>query len=117
MSERSNLVLLADMVEAIEAVRNYTEGLDFDTFMSAPMVRDAVVRNVQVLGEAANRVAKPFREQHPQIEWMRIIRSRHVLVHDYFGIDYEIVWKIISVHFPPLRQALEEIIKAENSRQ
>lgn len=55
------------------------------------MIRDAVIRNIQVLGEAANRVSKAFRENHPTIEWMRIIRTRHILVRDYFGLDCEII--------------------------
>ncbi|WP_426295884.1 DUF86 domain-containing protein [Dyadobacter endophyticus] len=53
---------------------------------------------------------KTVREQYPEIEWMRIIRSRHILVHDYAGIDYEIVWRIIEVHLPPLRNVLRDIL-------
>ncbi|WP_205880561.1 HepT-like ribonuclease domain-containing protein [Larkinella terrae] len=103
------------MLDAIQAIREYTEGMSFDDFLANRMACDAVIRNVQVIGEAANRVPKPFRDQHDGIEWMRIIRSRHILVHDYFGIDYEIIWKIITVHLPILRQELEELLNADNN--
>ncbi|GAB3934098.1 HepT-like ribonuclease domain-containing protein [Larkinella terrae] len=115
MSKRSSHALLNDMLDAIQAIREYTEGMSFDDFLANRMACDAVIRNVQVIGEAANRVPKPFRDQHDGIEWMRIIRSRHILVHDYFGIDYEIIWKIITVHLPILRQELEELLNADNN--
>jgi len=101
------------MLEAVEAIEEYTVGLDYESFLNSRMVRDAVIRNVQVLGEAANRISKEFRDQHPTIEWMRIIRTRHILVHDYFGLDYEIIWRIITVHLPPLQGAIKQILENE----
>ncbi|MCF0042461.1 HepT-like ribonuclease domain-containing protein [Dyadobacter fanqingshengii] len=106
MSERAPSILFLDMLDSVETVLDYTSGMSFDNFMNDRKTRDAVIRNIQVLGEAANRVPKEVREQYPDIEWMRIIRSRHILVHDYAGIDFEIVWRIIEVHLPPLRDAL-----------
>jgi uncharacterized protein with HEPN domain len=94
------------MLDSVESVLEYTAGMDFEGFLEDRKTRDAVIRNIQVLGEAANRVPKDVRELYPDIEWMRIIRSRHILVHDYAGIDFEIVWRIIEVHLPPLKDAL-----------
>ncbi|AUD05697.1 HepT-like ribonuclease domain-containing protein [Spirosoma pollinicola] len=110
MSKRSAYILLTDMLEAVNAIQEYTVGLDYESFLANRMARDAVIRNVQVLGEAANRISKPFRDQYSMIEWMRIIRTRHILVHDYFGLDYEIIWRIITVHIPPLREAVKQIL-------
>ncbi|QKZ13260.1 DUF86 domain-containing protein [Spirosoma sp. KUDC1026] len=101
------------MLEAINAIQQYVTDVDYQTFLTNGMIRDAVVRNVQVLGEAANRVPKVFREQHSTIEWKRIIRTRHILVHDYFGLDYEIIWRIITLHLPQLRQSLDIILDNE----
>ncbi|WP_026631945.1 HepT-like ribonuclease domain-containing protein [Dyadobacter alkalitolerans] len=103
MSERAPSILFLD---SVETVLEYTLGMSFDDFLADRKTRDAVIRNIQVLGEAANRVPKDIREQYPEIEWMRIIRSRHILVHDYAGIDYEIVWRIIEIHLPPLKDVL-----------
>ncbi len=110
MSERQPSILLSDMLDSIDAILEYTTGMDFEAFLGDRKTRDAVVRNLQVLGEAANRVPKISRDVYPEIEWMRIIRSRHILVHDYAGIDYEIVWRIIEVHLPPLKDALRDIL-------
>lgn len=115
MSKRSDLILLTDMLEAVEVIQEYIAGLEYESFLINRMVRDAVVRNVQVLGEAANRVSKSFRDQHISIEWTRIIRTRHILVHEYFGLDYEIMWRIITVHLPPLQQAIRQILENTSS--
>lgn len=111
MSERQPSILLSDMLDSIGAILEYTNGMTFELFLDDRKTRDAVIRNLQVLGEAANRVPKLSRDEFPEIEWMRIIRSRHILVHDYAGIDYEIVWRIIEVHLPPLKGVLEDILK------
>lgn len=112
MSDRPSGILFADMLDSITAVLDYSAGMSLDDFMEDRKTRDAVIRNLQVLGEAANRIPKPTRDDYPEIEWMRIIRSRHILVHDYAGIDYEIVWRIIEVHLPPLKGVLEDILKS-----
>lgn len=107
MSERAPHILIGDMLEAVKRIQAYTEGMSFDDFMQDRKTADAVLPNLQVLGEAANRVPEEVREQANDIEWQRIIRSRHIVVHHYFGIDYEIVWRIVEVHLPPLHASLE----------
>lgn len=109
---RSDKLLVVDMLDAIRAIEEFTADIDFNAFIADRKSKDAVVRNVQVLGEAANRVSVELREANPQVEWMRIIRSRHVVVHDYFGIDYEIIWRIKEVHLPPLKADLDLILAA-----
>ena len=101
------------MKEAIETVQQYTAGLNYQAFKSNGMARDAVIRNVQVLGKAANRIPKSFRDQHTSIEWLRIIRTRHILVHDYFGLDYTIIWQIVTVNLPTFQQAIQDILTNE----
>lgn len=102
--------MVIDILDAIRAVEAFTADLDFDAFLADRKSKDAVVRNIQVLGEAANRISAELRATTPQIEWMLIIRSRHIVVHDYFGIDYEIIWRIKEVHLPPLAIDLEQIL-------
>jgi uncharacterized protein with HEPN domain len=110
MSERIPKLLLSDMLDAVQAIFEYTAGMDYEAFLRDRKTRDAVVRNLQVLGEAANRVPGMVKAQHPAIEWQRIVRSRHIIVHDYAGIDYEIVWRIVEVHLKPLEEALRQIL-------
>lgn len=85
-------------------------GLDFDSFMSDEKTMDAVVRNFEIIGEAANRVDTDFRDSNPEIEWKRIRGFRNRIVHDYFGIDYEIVWQIIDEYLDELIGWLETLV-------
>ncbi len=91
MSRRDTLLLLDDMLQAALKIRRYTNNLDFDSFSSDDKTIDAVVRNFKIIGEAANRLAPDFRDNNPEIEWKRIRGFRNRIVHEYFGIDYEIV--------------------------
>lgn len=110
MSERDPRILVSDMLEAIERIRAYTEGMSFDQFREDTKTSDAVLRNLQVLGEAANHVPENVRLMAPDIEWEGIVRSRHIVVHRYFGVDFEIVWRIVDVHLPPLYEALSSLL-------
>lgn len=87
--------------------------MSFDDFTADDKTIDAVVRNFEIIGEAANRVPEDFKSSHPEIEWRRIIGFRNRIIHEYFGIDYENVWKIKNENIPELidytRQALEEL--------
>lgn len=110
MPERVDNLLLDDMLEAINRINSYTSDMYYDSFILDTKTSDAVLRNIQIIGEAANRVSKDMKDSHPEIEWSRIIRSRHILVHDYFGVDFEIVWRIIKFHLPDLKEHLDRII-------
>jgi len=110
MSERSISILIEDMQEAIQSIQEYTLGMHEIDFLADKKTKDAVLRNLEVCGEAARKIPKPFRLTHPEIEWQKIIASRHIVAHDYFRVDYEIVWRIVSVHLPPLMPFLQNIL-------
>lgn len=94
MSKRDPELLLTDILDAGQKILAYTAGQSFEQFTSDSKTIDAVVRNFEIIGEAANRLPEGFKEQHPGIDWYRIIGFRNRIVHDYFGIDLEIVWQI-----------------------
>jgi uncharacterized protein with HEPN domain len=110
MSKRSDLILVEDMLEAVERILAYTTDMDFDQFAADLKTSDAVLRNLQILGEAAQRVSPETKAMDTSVEWTKVIRSRHILVHEYFGIDLEIIWRIITVHLPPLQQQLTQLL-------
>jgi uncharacterized protein with HEPN domain len=114
MSERNPQLLLEDILEALNAVLEYTAGYNYDLFLKDRKTRDAVLRNIQIIGEAANRIPKNIKEQYSEIDWQRIIKSRHIIVHDYAGVDYEIVWRIIEVHLPSLRIDIQTVLNKLN---
>lgn len=88
MSSRSAQLLIEDILSASEKIQRYTDGMSFDQFTLDEKTADAVVRNFEVIGEAANRLPADFKAQHPHIDWDRIRGFRNRIVHDYFGIDY-----------------------------
>jgi len=96
MSKRDNILLLQDMMESSNKILTYTEGFDLDKFLSDDKTADAVIRNFEIIGEAANRISPDFKSDNPQIDWRKLRGFRNRIVHDYFGIDYTIVWSIIE---------------------
>lgn len=109
MSKRDTSLLLDDMLQSAQKIKSFTRGFDFESFLSDDKTKDAVVRNFEIIGEAANRIDSAFREKYPAIQWNRIRGFRNRIVHNYFGIDYEIVWEIIQTYLDDL------IILIENS--
>lgn len=110
MSKRDQILLLEDMLDSAVKIRRYTNDLDFDSFMEDEKTVDAVIRNFEIIGEAANRIDPDFRTKNPEIEWKRIRGFRNRIVHDYFGIDYEIVWAIVENYLNELIENLEVLI-------
>jgi len=106
MSKRSPQLLLEDIIESANKILVYTGGLSFEQFLADGRTVDAVIRNFEIIGEAANRLPEEIRDQYPNIDWHRIRGFRNRIVHDYMGIDYKIVW-LIKEHF--LRQMIAEI--------
>jgi uncharacterized protein with HEPN domain len=112
MSKRIPRLLVIDILSCIERIHDYTIGMSFEEFASDSKTSDAVLRNIMVIGEAANRTPNEFRIKHPEIEWTKIIRSRNIVSHDYDDVDYTIIWKIITVHLPANQKFLELILKS-----
>ncbi|MFL0684717.1 MAG: DUF86 domain-containing protein [Algoriphagus aquaeductus] len=100
-----------DMKESAAKILKYTEGLTYDDFLRDDKTIDAVVRNFEIIGEASIRIEDDFKLDHPQIEWKKLRGFRNRIVHEYFGIDYEIVWSIIESDLEELIFQLEEILK------
>ena len=111
MSKRDTLLLLEDMLDSSLKIRNYTEGLNYESFVEDDKTIDAVIRNFEIIGEAANRIDSKFREANPEIEWNRIRGLRNRIVHEYFGIDPKIVWSIIDDYLSELVEWIEKLIE------
>jgi uncharacterized protein with HEPN domain len=109
MSNRSPQLLLEDILEAARKTQKYTNGFTFEQFKADSKTIDAVVRNFEVIGEAANRLTDEFKLKNSNIDWNRIRGFRNRIVHDYFGIDHEIVWNITQNYLPGLITAIESV--------
>ena len=109
MSKRSATLLIADIIDSGEKILSYTAGLTFEQFISDSKTVDAVIRNFEIIGEAANRLPEDFKETHPEIDWHPIRGFRNRIIHDYFGIDYNIVWNIKESFLPKMIDELRKL--------
>ena len=110
MSPRTWKERIEDILEAIAEIGRFTAGMDFETFQEDPKTIKAVALDFVVIGEAASHVPDDVADGHPEIAWrlMRGIRNR--LVHDYFGMDPEIIWTTLQNDLPPLLEPLEKLL-------
>ena len=109
MSKRDPLVLLEDIMLAIQKIGRYTSQMDHDAFLTNDLVIDAVARNLEIIGEASRQLPEEFRRVHTQISWTQIAGLRNRVVHDYFGLDLEIIWEIIQHDLPDLEHQVHAL--------
>jgi uncharacterized protein with HEPN domain len=109
MSKRDPLVLLEDIMLAIQKIGRYTSQMDHNAFLTDELVIDGVARNLEIIGEAARQLPEDFRRAHPQIPWTQIAGLRNRIVHDYFGLDLEIIWEIIQHDLPELEKHIRAL--------
>lgn len=110
MSNRESKLLLSDILNAIEKIKSYTENHTYDSFIEDSKTLDAVIRNFEIIGEAANRLPEDFKDSNKGINWFRIRGFRNRIVHDYMGIDFHIVWTIIEKDLGKLEEDITAII-------
>ena len=109
MSKRSPELLIDDILESGRKILEYTSGFTLEQFKSDSKTVDAVIRNFEIIGEAANRLPEDFKDKHNEIDWHKVRGFRNRIVHDYFGIDYSIVWVIRETFLPHLIEKLQSI--------
>lgn len=101
---------LQDIWDSLLAIENYLKGLSITEFQKNQQVQDAVVRRLEIMGEAAKNVDENFRNLHPDIPWKKIAGLRDILIHEYFGVNIDRVWEVVRKDFPPLKANLLKII-------
>ena len=114
MTQHQRIALYLDhVVEAIDQITTYVQNMDEAAFLGNRLVQDAVIRNLEIIGEACNnvrRVAPEFAAGHPEVAWGNAIGNRNALSHGYFRVDFELVWKTIRNDLPGLRQAVSALL-------
>jgi uncharacterized protein with HEPN domain len=105
---------LYDMLDSARLIQGYVDGLTLDDFIARVDVRDKVLCRLMIIGEAAKNVSDAFREAHPEIPWRRVAGFRDILVHQYFRLDFRMIWDITQDRIPALIAALEPLIPTED---
>ena len=101
------------MLQAIERICRYTKGKNFEDFIADDMMYYAVVKNIEILGEASNRLTEEFRQAHPKTPWKQVNGMRNYIVHEYFQVDNNVVWDVITNDLPILEQQIKEYLTEE----
>jgi len=114
--QRDHRVYLNDLLAAISKIERYVCDLPFEEFTQDEMRIDAVVRNLEVIGEAAKHVPEWFRRKYPSVEWRKISGLRDILIHEYFGVDLDILWDIVKNEIPDLKRDTRKILESEKGR-
>jgi uncharacterized protein with HEPN domain len=108
---RDYKIYLKDIIECIGKIQNYTAGLAMVDFCNDAKTIDAVIRNLEIIGEAARRLPEEIRIKFPDVEWHKIISLRNILIHEYPGIDLETIWDIIENKLSLLKEQVKEILQ------
>ena len=103
---RPEVLYLTDIVEAAESIARFLGNVEREAFLEDDLRQSAVAQKFIIIGEAAARLSPEYREQHPEIEWRKAIGLRNVTVHDYFSINWEIIWSTAVFDIPLLRQQI-----------
>src|SRR5688500_3737754 len=109
----SNIELLRHISEETDFILNATNGKSLSDVIDDPILSRAVIRSLEIIGEAAKKIDDEFRSQYPHIEWKKMAGTRDKLIHDYFGVDYDIVWNIIADKLPNLKEFIDDILIKE----
>jgi uncharacterized protein with HEPN domain len=97
------------MLEAIVKIENFTKGISRFEFDQNVMIQDAIIRNIEIIGEATKKISKPFIQSHQEVPWSAMAGMRDKLIHDYLDVDLDVVWKTIEIDLPLLKDLISNI--------
>jgi uncharacterized protein with HEPN domain len=103
------LIFLKHILESIALIEEYVKDTTEDEFLSNPQQQDAVIRRIEIIGEAIKNIPAEFKQGHPDIPWRAISGMRDILIHEYFGIDLKLTWRVVRFKIPELKEKILEI--------
>lgn len=111
MKKKAYSLYLEDILNAMRKIESYTSGMSYEDFIKNPMACDAVIRNLEIIGEAARSIPQSIRQKHSEIPWSRMIGLRNIMIHQYANVDLGIVWTIITKNIPGTKSMIEDLLK------
>ncbi len=103
-----------DIVDAIESIEEFVAGMSYEEFKNDDKTVSAVVRKLEIIGEATKNIPDEIKERYPNLPWNEMAKIRDKLIHGYFSVDFEIVWKVIKEELPLLKPEIEKILRGKN---
>ncbi len=110
MKKSDDLSHIKDIDGAIDRINSYMKGVSKTTFFEHLMMQDAAMHQIEIIGEASNQISEKLRDQHPELPWMEMRAIRNKIVHDYRGIELEIIWDTVQNNLPPLRKQVKRLL-------
>jgi uncharacterized protein with HEPN domain len=113
--KRKAILYLQDIWESILAIEEYIQNLSEEDFYGSRLIQDAVLRRLEIIGEAAKKIREKFKNRYPQVPWKKIAGMRDIIAHEYFGVKLERVWEVIKRDLPLLKEEIRRIMEEENA--
>jgi uncharacterized protein with HEPN domain len=109
MTQKDDFVFIEHIIESIEAVEEFSKKLTKDDLVKDRLRQSAIIREIEVIGEAVKNISKPIKEKHKEVQWREIAGARDKMIHHYFGVDLQIVWEIVKIGLPELKKQMLNI--------
>jgi len=113
MNEKDPLIFLEHILESIQNIENFSKGLSEKSFMNDELRQSAIVRQIEIIGEAVKNLPDSLKNKYANVSWKEIVGTRDKMVHHYFGVDLDIVWDIVKKNLPRLKKDIKDILDKE----
>jgi uncharacterized protein with HEPN domain len=104
-------IFLRHILDSIEAIEAYTQDLSKEEFIDSQEKQDSIIRRIEIIGEAVRNLDENFRQEYPEVVWRKIVGMRDKLIHEYFGVDLDLIWEVVKRYLPDLKEQIKGILK------
>lgn len=111
--KKNPMVFIGHIIESIELIERYSEKLTTETFKKDQGMQDAIIRRLEIIGEAVKNISLTFRTKHPEVPWKQMAGMRDILIHEYFDVDLSLTWVVVKRELPLIKEKLQKLLNLE----